>query len=144
MSKWSFLKAGLQSLWARPLSSLELLLWDVVHGQVVHVCLDELKGLVLDHPDSLWINKLLEVLHLLPGDAFAIFGGLKCFLEDALDVSHALNTLSHAQAEVTEPLVVECDGPVLAQELNDVGDDALLVSRSQRVEIVFMQANEAP
>jgi len=73
-----------------------------------------------------------------------VFGGIKCLLEDLLDISHALNALSHAQAEVTEPLVVECDSPVLAQELNNVGDNALLISRSQRVEIVFMQANEAP
>jgi len=94
---------------------------------VVHVRLDELKRLILDHPDCLWINELLEALHLLPGDAFTAFGGLKCFLEDALDISHALDALSHAQAEVTEPLVVECDGPVLAQELNNVGNDALLV-----------------
>lgn len=111
---------------------------------MVHICLEELEGLILDHPDCLWIDELLELLHLLPGDAFAVFGGLKCFLEDVLDISHALNALSHAQAEVAEPLVVECDAPVLAQELNDVGDNALLVSRSQRVEIVFMQANEAP
>ena len=95
---------------------------------MVHVGLDELKGLVLDHPDSLWINKLLVLLHLLPGDAFAVFGRVECFLKDALDISHALNALSHAQAEVTEPLMVKCDTPVLTQELNDVGDNALLIS----------------
>ena len=95
---------------------------------MVHVCLNKLKGLVLDHPDSLWINKLLEVLHLLSSNALTIFGRLKCFFEDALDVSHALNTLSHAQAEVTKPLVIKCDCPVLAEELNDVGNDALIES----------------
>ena len=126
------------------MSSLELFLWDVIHRQVVHVCLDKLEGLVLDHLDCLWINKFLEVFHLFPRDALTIFGGLKCFLKNALNISHALNTLSHAQAEVTEPFMVKCDGPVLTKELNNVGNYALIVSHSQRVEIVFMQANETP
>lgn len=95
---------------------------------MVHVCLNELESLVLDHPDCLWIDHLFEFLHLLPSDAFSVLGGLECFLKNALDISHALDALSHSQAEVTEPLVVESNGPVLTQEFNHVRDNALLVS----------------
>ena len=102
--------------------SLKLLLRNIVHRQMIHVRLNELKGLILDHLDRLLTHNCLEALHLFSGDALPIFGRLKCFLEDALDILHALDALSHAQAEVAEPLVVECDRPVLAQELHNVGD----------------------
>ena len=40
--------------------------------------------------------------------------------------------------------MVESDGPVLTQELNNVWNDALLESGSETVEVVLVQANEAP
>ena len=111
---------------------------------MVHVCLDELKRLILDHPDCLRIDVLLELINLLSCDALTVLRGLESFFEDRLDISHSLNALSHAQAEVTEPLVVESDGPVLAEEFYHVRNDALIVSRGQGVEIVLVKSNKAP
>ena len=95
---------------------------------MIHICLDELQGLILDHPDSLRLNQLLEVLDLVSSDTLTILCGLEGLLQDALNVRHVLNGLAHSEAEVSEPLVVESDSPVLAEELHDVWDDALLVS----------------
>ena len=98
---------------------------------MVHVCLNELKSFILDHPSRLWVNQLLEFFHLISGDSLAVLGRLESLFKDILDVSHALNALSHSQAEVSEPLVVDCDGPVLAEELYDVWNDSLIVSSGQ-------------
>ena len=111
---------------------------------MIHVCLNELKSLVLDHSCRLWLNKLLEVVHLFSGNAFSILGGFKGSLEDVLDVGHSLDALSHSQAEVTEPLVIDCDSPVLTEEFNGVWNDALIVSRSQGVQVVLVKSNETP
>ena len=95
---------------------------------MIHICLDEFQGLVLDHSDCARVNHLLEVVNLISGDTLSILSCLESPLKNALDVCHLLDTLSHSEAEVSEPLVVESDGPVLAQELNDVRNNALLVS----------------
>ena len=124
--------------------SAEFLLRNVVHRQVVHVGLDELQGFFLDHSLSMRIHHLLEFHDLLSGNAFALFGHLKGFLQNSLDVSHALSSLSHAEAEVAEPLVIKCNSPVFTEELNCVWNDTLFVSVGQLIEIVFMQTNEAP
>jgi hypothetical protein len=39
---------------------------------VVHVDLNELEGLVLDHLDSLGVEVLAEVSEMLAGDAFSL------------------------------------------------------------------------
>ena len=95
---------------------------------MIHICLDELQGLVLDHPDSVRLDHLLEFVDLLSCDTFTVFSGLKGLLKNGLDVSHALNTLSHSEAEVSEPLMVESNSPVLTQEFNDVRNNTLFVS----------------
>jgi len=95
---------------------------------VIHICLDELQGFVLDHPDSVRLDHLLEIVNLLSIDTLTVLSGLEGLFKDALDVSHALNTLSHSKTEVSEPLVVESNSPVLTQELNDVRNNTLLVS----------------
>jgi hypothetical protein len=126
------------------LVSAELLLRDVVHRQVVHVGLEELQGLVLDHSHSCWVYQLSELLDLVVRDTLAVLGGLKSLLQNSLNIGHALSTLSHAEAEVSEPLVVECNGPVLAEELNSIWNNALLVPCGKGVKVVLMQPNEAP
>lgn len=63
---------------------------------------------------------------------------------DLLDVVQVANGVTHAQAEVPEPLVVESDSPILAQELNDVRNNASFVARSQRIEVVLVEADERP
>ena len=40
--------------------------------------------------------------------------------------------------------MIKPDSPVFAQQLNDVRDDASLVSLCQLVEIVLVQADETP
>ena len=127
--------------------SLEFFAGDVVHGQVVHVGLDELKGLLLDHASCLGLKHATELLDHVSADALALLAGA-CLVEgvsdDLLDIVESLDTLAHAQCEVAEPLVVQRDGPVLAEELYSVGDDAVLVALSQLVEVVLMQADETP
>ena len=81
---------------------------------------------------------------MISGDTFTVFGGLEGFLKDALDILHSLDTLSHAEAEISEPLVVHGDSPVLAEELNDVRNDSLVVSRGHGVEVVLMETYECP
>jgi len=95
---------------------------------MVHVCLDELKSFVLNHSGSLWFHHVLELGNLFAGDAFAVLSGLEGLFKDGLHVLHTLSALSHSQAEIAEPFVVEGDGPVLAEELYDVWNDALFVS----------------
>lgn len=125
--------------------SLEFLAWNVVHGKVVHVGLDELEGLLFDHASSLSLKHAVELLDHVAADALPLLASLvECMANDLLHVVESLDTLTHTQAEVAEPLVVECDGPVLAQELDGIWDDAIIVTRGQLVQVVFMEANEAP
>ena len=100
---------------------------------MVHVHLDELEGLVLDHLDGLGIEELAQVAELFSGDSIAVLGALEGLLQDGLHVSQALNAVTHAQAEVTEPLVVESHGPVLGEELHHIRNDALLETRGKGV-----------
>ena len=111
---------------------------------MVHVGLDELQGFILDHSSRVGVKILLEIIHLLSGDTFTVFGSLEGFLQNALDVLHRLNTLSHAEAEVSEPLVVHSDCPVLTKEFGDVWNDSLVISCGQVVEIVLVETNESP
>jgi hypothetical protein len=71
-----------------------------------------------------------------------VLGGLEAFDDDCNNIGETLDALSHAQAEIAEPLVVETNGPVLGQEFNNVGDYASVESACKRVEIVLVQANE--
>lgn len=66
------------------------------------------------------------------------------FLDDVVDVWGVLDSLAHAQAEVAEPLVIKPDGPVFAQELHHVRDDASLVPLGQLVEVVLVESDETP
>jgi len=95
---------------------------------MVHVGLDELQGFVLDHSCRVRVNVLLELFHLVSSDTFAVLGSLEGLLKNALDFLHSLDTISHAEAEVSEPLVVHGDGPVLTEEFSDVWNDSLVVS----------------
>ena len=125
--------------------SLELLAGNVVHGKVVHVGLDELEGLLLNHASGLAINHAAELLDQLAADALALFRGLvESVTDDLLHIVKGLDALAETQAEVAEPLVVESDGPVLAQELDCVRDDVVLVALRQFVQVVLMEAYETP
>ena len=50
-----------------------------------------------------------------------------------LNVVQSLDTLSKPEAEVTEPLVVESDRPILAEELDSVRNNVILVPLSQLI-----------
>ena len=64
---------------------------------MVHVSLDELKSLVLDHLNSLRVEHVTQLLDLLTAQALAF---LVCFVKrlanDVLDISKSLNALPHA------------------------------------------------
>ena len=125
--------------------SLELLAWDVVHGQVIHVGLDELKGLFFDHAGGLSLEHTAQLLDHVTTDTFPLLASLvEGVAYDLLHVVEGLDTLAHSQAEVAKPLVVECNGPVLTQELNRVRDNAVIVARGQLVQVVLVEANETP
>ena len=90
-----------------------------------HVGLDELEGLLLDHASGLSLEHSVELIDHVEADTLYLLAGL---VERVLHVVESLNTLAHTQALVTEPLVVERDGPVLAQEIDCVQDDAIVVA----------------
>ena len=73
---------------------------------------------------------------------------LACLVEgysnDVLNILQALDTLSHTQAEVSEPLVIQSDCPILAEEFNRIWNDSICESLSQGVKIVLMETNETP
>jgi len=125
--------------------SLELAAGNVVHRQVVHVCLYEFKGLFLDHSDCLCIKHATELLDKVAADSFTLLAGLvEGVPNDPLHVVKSLYSLTHTQAEVAEPLVVECNSPVFAQELDGVGNNSILVALSKLIEIVFVETDKAP
>ena len=64
--------------------------------------------------------------------------------DNLLDIIEGLDTLAHAEAEVTEPLMVEGDGPVLAEEFHSIGDDVVLVTLGQLIQVVLVKAHETP
>lgn len=125
--------------------SFEFHSWNVVHRQVVHVGLHELECLVFNHLDSLGVKLVAPLLDLIAAESLALILGLvKRLPDDLLDIRQSLDALSHAQAEVSEPFVIEGNGPVLTQELNSVRNDTIGVALRQLVQVVFMEANEAP
>lgn len=67
-------------------------------------------------------------MNLVAGNALSMLCGGKSIVEDVDYVRQSFDSFSHSQAEVSEPLVVKTDRPVLTQELNYVGDDASVKS----------------
>ena len=74
---------------------------------MVHVGLNELKRFIFDHLGGFWIKHTTQLLDLLTAETFTFFVGLiERLSNDVLDISKALDALSHAKAEVSEPFVV--------------------------------------
>ena len=111
---------------------------------MVHVCLYEFQSFVLNHSRCLRIHHALKLIDLSSSDAFSVLGRFECLLQNLLDVLHSLSALSHPEAEVTEPFVIECDCPVFAEELYYVWNDSLLVSWAERVQVVLMKPDKTP
>ena len=109
---------------------------------MIHVGLDELEGFILDVLHSLAVEFLSQILYLLTRDALTVFGSLEAFDDDSDHIGETFDTLTHAQTEVAEPLVVKADCPVFRQELNYVGDYTSVESACEGIEVVFVQANE--
>ena len=111
--------------------SREFLTWNVVHWQVVHISLNELKSFIFDHLSGLWIKHGAKLFDLFAAETFAF---LVCLIErlsdNSLDILEALNALSHAKAEVSEPFVIKSNCPIFAQELNGVWNDSILIAIS--------------
>ena len=96
------------------------------HNTCFHVGLDELEGLLLDHASGLSLEHSVELIDHVEADTLSLLAGL---VERVLHVVESLNTLAYTQAKVAKPLVVERDGPVQAQEIDCVQDDAIVVAR---------------
>jgi len=112
---------------------------------VVHVCLYEFEGLFLDHAHCLRVEHSFEILDEFAADSLTLLAGLVEGVSDnLLHVVEALDSLAHTQAEVAEPLVVKCDCPVFAQELNRVRDNVVLVALSELIEVILVETNETP
>ena len=87
--------------------SLELLPRNVIHGQVVHVGLEELQSLLLNHASRLALKHAAQLLDHVTTDALSFLARLiEGVPDDLLHVVEGLDALAHAQAEVSEPLVV--------------------------------------
>ena len=81
----------------QPAASLELLVGDVVHGQVVHVGLDEFECLILNHLDSFALEHAAELLDHLTADTLPLLAGLvEGVADDLLNVVERLDALAHA------------------------------------------------
>ena len=65
-------------------------------------------------------------------------------MEKLLHVCETLDAMSHSEAEVTEPFVVESDGPVLAEEFDGAGNYVRLEPRKELVEVIFVEAYKRP
>ena len=112
---------------------------------MVHVCLYEFKGLFLDHSDCLCIKHATELLNKITADAFTLLAGLiEGVSDDPLHVVKGLDSLTHTQTEVTEPLMVKSYSPVFAQKLDGVGNDSIFVALSKLIEIVLVETDKAP
>lgn len=111
---------------------------------MVHVRLDELERLILDHPDRFVIKLFAEFSQLFPREALSVLCRIESSRKDRLNIVESTDGSTHAQTEVTKPLVIKCDGPVLTQELHDVGNNSSLVPTAQRVKVVLMEADERP
>lgn len=118
--------------------------WDVVHGQVVQVSLNELESLIFDHLDAL-CGHLVGVLHqLLAVKSKSLLAVLESLVQDSLHILKSLDTVSHAETEVTEPLMVERNSPVLRQELDHVRNDLSFLTAPELVEVVLVETDEGP
>lgn len=117
---------------------------DVVHRQVVHVGLDEFESLIFDHLHSLLIQLCTQIAQLFARKTKTSLGCIVDLLKDRLDVGESTYALTHAQAEVSEPLVVQRNSPVFAQEFDDIRDDTCLVPTGELIEVVLVQPDEAP
>lgn len=61
-----------------------------------------------------------------------------------MDVLQLVDPLSHFEAEVAEPFVVESHCPVFRKEFDNVGDYACFVSGGKSVKVVFMESDKGP
>lgn len=125
-------------------ASGELFARYVVHWEMVHVGLDEFECLILNHLNGCGRQRNGKFLDLLAGQTLAVTCHLERLANELLDVFESLDSLTHAEAEVAEPLVVECDCPVFGEELDHVGNDSFLVALGQLVEVALVQADKRP
>jgi hypothetical protein len=95
---------------------------------MVHIGLDELECLVFDVLYRLVIKFLTQVLNLLACNALAVLRCLEAFNDDCNHVRETLDSLSHSEAEIAEPFVIETNSPVLRKEFNNVGYDTSVKS----------------
>lgn len=124
--------------------SFEFFARDVVHRQVVHVSLDELKSLLFDHASRLTLEHAAELLNQVSADTLALFCLVEGMSDDFLNIIQSLNALTHTEGEVAEPLVIQGDGPVFAKEFDSIGNDVVLIALGQLVKVVFVKTNETP
>ena len=112
---------------------------------MVHIGLDKFEGLFLNHATSLAVHHGAQLLNHFATDTFPLFRGLiECMPDNLLHVVQSLDTLSKPEAEVTEPLVVESDRPILAEELDSVRNNVILVPLSQLIQVILMKSDETP
>lgn len=81
---------------------------------MVHVGLNELEGLSLDHLGDLRVEAILDLLHGIPADALSLRSVVPCLFQEGLDFGKSLDALPHPQAEIAKPLMIKSNGPVLA------------------------------
>lgn len=83
-------------------------------------------------------------MEIVSSNAFAILSLIKGFFKYNLNITQALDILSHPQAEVSEPLMIECNSPILREEISNVRNESLIVATGQAIKVIFMETNEGP
>lgn len=111
---------------------------------MVHVCLDKLEGLILDHPNCFLVKHLLVFFKLLPWQTLTVLGGFERLVTNLLHIRKTTDSSTHAEAEISEPFVVKGDGPVFGEELNHIWNNTSCVSLSEGVQVVLVETNERP
>ena len=112
---------------------------------MVHVSLDELERFIFNHLGCFWVKHTAQLLDLLTAETFTFFVSLiERLSNNVLNISKALDALSHAKAEVSEPFVVQSNSPVFAEELDSIWNDAIFIAVSQLIQVVFVKTHETP
>ncbi len=93
-------------------SSGKFLARDVVHRQVVHIGFNEFESFIFDHLHCLLIQLGTQFAQLRARKTKASLCLIEGLLQDRLDVGQSTDTLTHTQAEVTEPFMVQRNSPV--------------------------------
>lgn len=103
---------------------------------------DELQRPLLDHLEQILRNDRLNIIIERLIHPLSFTRMLHRPIHNPLSHRITQNLILHVVSELAEEFVVEADGPVFGEELADVGDETVLVTAGQFVEVFYGEADE--